>query len=130
MNIVFLYYQIEYSNIEIIFIGSFSIIGHIFPIWLKFKGGKGVSTYIGFVLGIDYKLGVIFIICWLIIGFIKRYASLASVSSLIILLIITIFLSYKLNTICILFILSVLITIKHTSNIKRLINGSENKIKF
>ena len=130
ITFLFSFYQNEYSNIEIIFISSFAIVGHIFPIWLKFKGGKGVATYIGFLLGLDYKLGVTFIICWLVIGFVKRYSSLASVSSLIILPIISIFLSFKLNTIYILFILSTLIIIKHISNIKRLINGSENKIKF
>ena len=130
ITFLFLFHQIGDSNIEIIFIGSFTIVGHIFPIWIKFKGGKGVATYIGFLLGLDYRLGVTFIICWLIIGFIRKYSSLASVASLIILPIITIFFSYELNTIYILFALSFLIIIKHISNIKRLISGSENKIKF
>ena len=130
LTILFIYYQSEYSNILIFFIGSFAVIGHIFPIWLKFKGGKGVATYIGFILGIDYKLGIIFIILWLAIALIKKYSSLASISSLIILPICAIFLSYDLQTICILIFLSILITIKHSSNIKRLISRSENKIKF
>ena len=128
--ILSIYYQLEYSNYLIIFIGSFSIIGHIFPIWFKFKGGKGVATYIGFICGIDYKLGIIFIILWLTIAYIKKYSSLASISSLIILPISTILLSYDLKVIYILIFLSILIIIKHTSNIKRLITRSENKINF
>ena len=62
---------------EIILLGSFSIIGHIFPIWLKFKGGKGVATYIGFILGISYLLGIFFILSWLLIAIIKKYSSLS-----------------------------------------------------
>ncbi|SVD85398.1 uncharacterized protein METZ01_LOCUS438252, partial [marine metagenome] len=83
LTILFIYYQNEYSNILISFMGSFVVMGHIFPIWLKFRGGKGVATYIGYILGIDYKLGIIFIILWLAIAFLKKYSSLASILSLI-----------------------------------------------
>ena len=130
LTILFIYYQSEYSNILMFFIGSFAVMGHIFPIWLKFKGGKGVATYIGYILGIDYKLGIIFIILWLAIAFLKKYSSLASILSLIILPICAIVLSYDLQITCILIFLSILITIKHSPNIKRLISRSENKIKF
>ena len=130
VTILLIYYQSEYSNNLMFFISSFAVIGHIFPIWIKFRGGKGVATYIGYVLGIDYKLGIIFIILWLIIAFLKKYSSLASISSLIILPICAIVLSYNLRTIYILVFLSILITIKHSSNIKRLISRSEKKIKF
>ena len=130
LTILFIYYQSEYSNISMFFISSFAVIGHIFPIWLKFRGGKGVATYIGYILGIDYKLGIIFIILWLSIAFLKKYSSLASISSLIALPICAIILSYNLQMIYILIFLSILIIIKHFPNIKRLILRSENKIKF
>ena len=130
LSILFIFYHSEYSNMLMFFIGSFAVMGHIFPIWLRFKGGKGVATYIGYILAIDYKLGIIFIILWLIIVFLKKYSSLASITSLIILPICAMVLSYDLQTICILIFLSTLITIKHSSNIKRLISRSENKIKF
>ena len=130
LTILFIFYHSEYSNILMFFIGSFAVIGHIFPIWLRFRGGKGVATYIGYILGIDYKLGIIFIILWLAIAFLKKYSSLASISSLIILPICAIVLSYDMRIICILIFLSFLIIIKHSSNIKRLISKSENKIKF
>ena len=124
------YYQLNQSSSYLLYIGSISIIGHIFPVWLGFKGGKGVATYIGFVFGIDYLLGIIFILSWLTIGIVKRYSSLASISSLMVLPLCAIFFSYNKNIIYILIFLSLLIIFKHTSNIKRLLNGSENKIKF
>jgi len=124
------YYPLNQSSSYLFYIGSISIIGHIFPVWLGFKGGKGVATYIGFVFGIDYLLGIIFILSWLTISIVKRYSSLASISSLMVLPLCAIFFSYNKNIIYILIFLSLLIIFKHTSNIKRLLNGSENKIKF
>jgi glycerol-3-phosphate acyltransferase PlsY len=124
------FYKFDYLYSNLILIGSFAIIGHIFPIWLIFKGGKGVSTYTGFILGIDYKLGIIFILFWLIITFLKRYASLSSISALIVILLSSIILGYNIKIIYILTLLTILIIIKHRANIKRLLNGSENKIKF
>ena len=129
--VIFLhYYQSSYASSYLILIGSISIMGHIFPIWLKFKGGKGVSTYIGFILGIDYLLGVIFVISWLVIAVVKKYSSLASITSLIIPPLYAIVFSYDKNILYILIFISFLIIVKHISNIKRLLNGSENKIKF
>ena len=76
------YYHNELSELIILLIGSVSILGHIFPIWLKLKGGKGVATYIGFLFAINYIFGIVFIITWLIIAFLKKYSSLASIISL------------------------------------------------
>jgi len=130
ITIFLYYYHLDHTSFYLLLIGSISVIGHIFPVWLKFKGGKGVSTYIGFIFGIDYKLGVIFVLSWLIIGVVKKYSSLASIFSLIALPLYAIAFSYNQNIIYTLILISFLIIIKHTSNIKRLLNGSENKIKF
>ena len=128
---IFLHYsQLDSTSSYLFFIGSISIIGHIFPVWLRFKGGKGVATYIGFLFGIDYSLGIIFVLSWLTICLVKKYSSLASISSLIILPLFAIVFSYDKNIIYILIFVSFLIIIKHTTNIKRLLKGSENKIKF
>jgi glycerol-3-phosphate acyltransferase PlsY len=109
---------------------SFTIIGHIFPVWLKFRGGKGVATYIGFVLGINYILGVIFVLCWLLIAVIKKYSSLASIASLLFIPLISLVLLNGMRIIIILSFLSILIILKHKSNIKRLLSNSETRIKL
>jgi len=124
------YFLVTNSEIIIYLIASLAILGHLFPIWLKFKGGKGVATYIGYLFAVNYLLGLIFIISWLIIAGIKKYSSLASILSLIILPFAAILLSYE-NIIILLFcLISIIIISKHYSNILRLLNKTESKIKF
>ena len=124
------YYHNELSEIIILFIGSAAILGHIFPIWLKFKGGKGVATYIGFLFAINYIFGIIFIITWLLIAFLKKYSSLASITSLVLLPLFVMLFSYEKLIIYFLILINLIIISKHYSNIYRLINKSETKIKF
>ena len=124
------YYHNELSEIIILFIGSAAILGHIFPIWLKFKGGKGVATYIGFLFAINYIFGIIFIITWLLIALLKKYSSLASITSLVLLPFFVMLFSYEKNLIYLLILINLIIISKHYSNIYRLINKSETKIKF
>jgi len=103
-------------------------IGHIFPVWLKFKGGKGVATYLGVILALSYKFFLIFGISWLILSFLFRYASLSSIiSSLIIFVYSYFFIS---NFSLILFIFVVIIIYTHRENIVRLKNSGESKIKL
>jgi len=118
------------SEIEIYLIASLTILGHLFPIWLKFNGGKGVATYIGYLFAIHYSLGLIFIFSWLIIAGIKKYSSLASILSLIILPFAAILLSYNNVNILLFFLIGIIIISKHYSNILRLFNKTESKIKF
>ena len=118
------------SEFIILLIGSVAILGHIFPIWLKFKGGKGVATYIGFLFAINYIFGIIFIITWLLIAFLKKYSSLASITSLLLLPLFFMLFSYEKNVIYYLILINLIIISKHYSNIYRLINKSETKIKF
>ena len=69
---------IKFYHPEFLFISALSIfLGHVFPLWLKFKGGKGVATYVGKLFCINYILGFVFIICWLIIFILSRYSSLS-----------------------------------------------------
>ena len=124
------YYHNEFSEITILLIGSVAILGHIFPIWLKFKGGKGVATYIGFLFAINYIFGIIFIITWLLIAFLKKYSSLASITSLVLLPLFVMLFSYEKQIIYLLILINLIIISKHYSNIYRLINKSETKIKF
>ena len=130
ITIISLIFSNQIQSYEAVFLGSFSIIGHIFPIWLKFQGGKGVATYIGFILGINFTLAIICVLSWLTIAFIKKYSSLASILSLILIPISSFFLRYNLKITIIITILSILIIIKHYPNIKRLLSNSENKIRL
>ena len=123
-----LYVKINFP--ELVYISALSaFLGHVFPIWLKFKGGKGVATYVGILFSLNIILGLVFGICWLIIFFITKYSSLASlVGSLSIPL-------YKLiigQTENVLFfgIMFVLIFFTHRENIKRLKNKEETKTKI
>ena len=104
-------------------------VGHIFPIWLKFKGGKGVATYLGVILALSYKFFLIFGIVWLVLTFLFRFASLSSiVSTLIIFLYSYFFENNNFSLILFIFFLTILYT--HRENIVRLKNSSENKIKL
>ena len=103
-------------------------IGHIFPVWLKFKGGKGVATYLGVVLALSYKFFLIFGISWLILSFLFRYASLSSIISSLIVFVCSYF--FNNNFSLILFIFFIIILYTHRENIVRLKNSEENKIKL
>ena len=103
-------------------------IGHIFPIWLKFKGGKGVATYLGVILALTYKFFLIFGITWLVLSFLFRYASLSSIISSLIVFVYSYF--FINNYSLILFIFFVIIVFTHRENIVRLKNSEESKIKL
>ena len=103
-------------------------IGHIFPVWLKFKGGKGVATYLGVILALSYKFFLIFGITWLVLSFLFRYASLSSIVSSLIVFVYSYF--FINNFSLILFIFFVIIVYTHRENIVRLKNSKESKIKL
>ena len=123
-------FYIKFNFPELVYISSLSVfVGHVFPVWLKFKGGKGVATYVGILFSINYFLGLIFIISWLIIFFISKYSSLGSIlSSLIIPIFIFFNSSYENEYFFI--IMFVLILYTHRENVKRLINKEESKTKI
>jgi len=115
---------------ELLFIGSLcAFLGHVFPIWLKFKGGKGVATYVGILFAINIYLGLVFILSWLITFGLSRFSSLssliASISIPVYLLILAQF-----NQVFFFTIMFVLIFFTHRENIKRLINKEETKTKI
>ena len=127
-TIAIIFVKFNYS--EFIFISSLCVfLGHVFPIWLKFKGGKGVATYVGILLSINLTYGLIFITVWLIVFFIFKYSSL---SSIIASLSIPLYLFIFLNSLNLFFLLIILILIffTHRENIKRLINKEESKTKI
>ena len=120
---------LKYFNDLIYFSALICFIGHIFPVWLKFKGGKGVATYLGIILALSFKFGIIFTLTWLLISFIFRYSSLASILSSLIVFTYSIILDN--NTISIfLFIIFIIILYTHRENIIRLKDSKETKIKL
>jgi len=123
-----LYIKIKFP--ELIYISSLLVfIGHVFPVWLKFKGGKGVATYVGILFSINYILAIIFAFSWLIIFFISKYSSIGSIlSSLTISIFIFLNSSYENEYFFI--IMFVLILYTHRENVKRLINKEESKTKI
>ena len=123
-----IYIKINYP--DLIYISSLSVfLGHVFPIWLKFKGGKGVATYVGILFCINFYLGIIFIISWLLIFFISKFSSLSSiVASLSIP--IFVFLNSDYKNEYFFTIMLVLILFTHRENVKRLINKDESKTKI
>ena len=121
---------IKLNFYEYLYVSSLSVfIGHVFPFWLKFKGGKGVATYVGILFCINIILGFIFISTWLLIYFISKYSSLSSlIASLSIPIYLILFLDSK--NIFFFLIMFVLIFFTHRENVKRLINKQESKTKI
>ncbi len=121
---------IKFKFPELIYISSLSVfIGHVFPVWLKFNGGKGVATYVGILFSINYILGIVFVFSWLVIFFISKYSSLASILSSLTIPIF-IFLNSNYENKYFFIILFVLILYTHRENVKRLINKEESKTKI
>ena len=121
---------IKFNFPEFIYISSLSVfIGHVFPVWLKFKGGKGVATYLGILCSINYFLGIIFVVSWLIIFFISKYSSLGSILSSLTIPVFIYFNSGFENEYFFI-IMFVLILYTHRENVKRLINKEESKTKI
>jgi len=109
--------------------GLMAFLGHIFPVWLKFKGGKGIATYLGIVFALSLKLGLFFCVSWILIAFITKYSSFSSIlSALIIFLISFLENNFELNSF--LFITFVITLYTHRQNIFRLKNKNEDKIKL
>ena len=118
-----------------------AFLGHIFPFWLKFKGGKGVATYLGILLALSYSLGFLFMFTWVVVSLIFRYSSLSSMFSSLTVLVITFFRENAVKAInpdffftadikLILFIFFILIVFTHRKNISNLKNRTEQKIKL
>ena len=120
---------LKFFNELIYFSALICFIGHIFPVWLKFKGGKGVATYLGIIFGLSFKFGIIFCISWLLISFIFRYSSLASMISALIIFAYSIILDNTMLSVF-LFITFIIILYTHRENIVRLKDFKETKIKL
>ena len=123
-----LYIKFYFS--EFIYISSLCVfLGHVFPIWLKFHGGKGVATYVGILFALDIYLGLLFTFVWFFIFIISKFSSLSSLIGSISIPIYFLFLS-QFNDVLFFSIMFVLIFFTHRENIKRLKNKEETKTKI
>ena len=121
---------IKLNNVEFVYICSLCVfIGHVFPIWLKFKGGKGVATYLGIIFCLNFILGFIFIFTWLLIFFLSKYSSLSSLTASFAVPIYYYFF-IDIENYYFFIIMFILIFYTHRENIKRLINNTESKTKI
>ena len=103
-------------------------LGHIFPVWLKFKGGKGVATFIGAIAILNYVLCLIFLISWAIVAKIFKISSLSAIVAFLITFVATVFL-YENDLILVISFFTVFSIFTHRENIKKIISGEESKIK-
>ncbi len=118
-----------------------AFLGHIFPIWIKFKGGKGVATYLGILFALSYGLSFLFIFTWVVVLLIFKYSSISSIFSSMTVLMVNLIKDTALKSFdqninisadikLILFIFFILIIFTHKKNISNLINKTEHKIKL
>ena len=109
--------------------GVCSVVGHIFPIWLKFRGGKGVATVLGVLLAIAWQVGLTAVATWLIIAAIFRYSSLAAILALTLSTVYAWYLPDT-NVSIMTTLIAGLSILRHKENMWRLIKGNESKIKL
>ncbi|ESZ23831.1 MULTISPECIES: glycerol-3-phosphate 1-O-acyltransferase PlsY [unclassified Mesorhizobium] len=110
-----------------IWAGLGAFLGHLFPVWLGFKGGKGVATYLGVLIGLAWQVALIFAVAWLVMAFLFRYSSLAALTAAVIVPIALYVLSTPQNA-ALFVVMSIIVFIKHRENISRLLTGTEGKI--
>ena len=115
---------------DLIFLSALiCFIGHVFPIWLSFRGGKGVAVYLGIIISLSFPLGIVFGVSWLFIALIFKYSSLSSMVGALAVLLYSILLNnYSLSFF--LFTIFIIILFTHRENIRKLKNSEESKIKL
>jgi acyl phosphate:glycerol-3-phosphate acyltransferase len=115
---------------DLIFLSALvCFIGHIFPVWLNFKGGKGIAVYLGIIIALYFPLGIVFGISWIFIAFIFKYSSLSSMIGALAVLIYSIILNNS-SLSFFLLIIFIIILFTHRENIRRLKKSDESKIKL
>ena len=109
-------------------VGLAALLGHMYSVYYRLKGGKGVATALGILLGLDWQLGVSWIVLWLIVALLFRYSSLAALVATLFIPVIAWLLQFDKSIIALLVIMMILIYWRHRSNIQNLVTGKESKI--
>lgn len=108
--------------------GAAAFIGHIFPVWLKFKGGKGVATFFGVLLAVAWPIGLIAAATWLAMAFVFRFSSLAALTAAVVTPLAALGLHQSRAVAALCLLMAVLIYVRHQENIRRLMAGEETRI--
>ena len=120
--------SMQFSSELYIYVAIFTLLGHMYPIWLKFRGGKGVATFLGLIFAISSYSGFLFIFSWIITALIFKKSSVSSLSATLLSSVYIIF--YNSNLYILLILISGLIIIKHKENIIRIYKNTEPNIKI
>ena len=106
--------------------GLGAILGHVYPVWLRFTGGKGVATFIGVLLGLYFPAAVVFCLVWAAVAATTRYSSLAALSATV--AVVLFYIAFGQAGLLFILIMAILIFLKHEGNIRRLLAGEESRI--
>jgi glycerol-3-phosphate acyltransferase PlsY len=108
--------------------GLGAFLGHVFPVWLKFKGGKGVATYLGVLLGLAWPAALIFAAVWLAVATLTRYSSAGALAASLATPLVLLFVLDQNRVAGLFIVLTVILFVRHAENIRRLIAGTESRI--
>jgi len=120
--------QLQATPLTVALVGLAALLGHIFPVYYGFKGGKGVATYYGVILGIHWQVGLIALAAWLIIAKLMKISSLSALISIFITPIAFWFFTHSTDVTAVIALMSVLVFWRHKKNIRSLLQGSEARI--
>lgn len=120
-------YGIETTGLALVAFAAF--LGHLFPIFFRFEGGKGVATLLGCLLALNWQLGLAWMATWVVVALIFRYSSLAALTASMLVPLYAWLLTRNMMYVAVLLLMSLILVYRHKSNIKKLIAGNESKIK-
>ncbi|MCL2162111.1 MAG: glycerol-3-phosphate 1-O-acyltransferase PlsY [Betaproteobacteria bacterium] len=120
--------KLGFDAVAVALAGLAAFIGHVFSVFLRFKGGKGVATALGVIAGLDLRIALISLGAWLLVALVTRYSSAAAIMAALVAPIVAGFVSGSVAVTLIVLTLSVILIWRHAANIRRLLAGTEKKI--
>ena len=124
------FFDLEYANLGLMLAGTSCILGHIYPLFFKFKGGKGVLTSVVVIFLMDYRIAAICMCVFIIILLLTKYVSLGSIFAALSFPIVSLIFKKPLYFLVYAIAISILLLIMHRKNIERLIKGTESKVRI
>jgi len=122
-------YYLNFNDDQVLLIAAVVFIGHLFPVYYQFKGGKGVATALGVLLAIDSSIAIVVLLIWLIVFLVSRISSLSAITAALCLPLITFFMHIDQNFLWLSLFLSMFLIYRHKENIKNLLEKKESNFK-